>query len=425
MRNVQNEIINGMANNWEKGFLIKIAGKEDSIWLSTKAISIFVNSLEIPVEYDRLCEIIDDDNIPAVSNMRSGMDISFGGGNTYISDFAINLLNYDSFNEILENPDFENGMVTVYLFFIHPGISYILLSNAMVINNGIIDSIIYYNSTRIIVKCTGGDYFKHRIIPENKINRNDYPFAPESSIGKTIPMLYGSFLGTDLRLNNYNLAPAYNIDENSREYIFAKHECKSDSIHCYTFVKKNQAISDIISNWVYSNSSLCSTAKLTGDLKCEIILQPKLKGTQMDSEYNNNYKNAVDNCPSTSVNIQSNDNFYLKFDKIVNPGINEIFSENNSFGYLKVCFSFGTVVNGTTGKAAKVKYCLENNFISPNNYDILDTMSNSEDFFLFYFPHNIIYDILEKMEIGITVENGGSVEIKNLFIRFKYFSINN
>jgi hypothetical protein len=312
-------------------------------------------------------------------------------------------------------------MVTVFLFYIHPGINYVQLSNALAITNGVIDSIVYQKDSRISIKCTSSDYFRHRIIPDKKINKTDYPFCPESSVGISVPILYGSFMGTDLKTNKSNLAPALCIDEHAGEYIFAKHACKSDNVHCFIYEKKNNLFSDILSNWVYYNSSASASVNLGDNLKCEFYLQPKLKGTQMDPDYNSSYKNAVDDNASTSVIVQSNDNFYLKFEKAADCGIAEIYSVGSALGYYKICFSLGTVINGSSGKAAKVKYYLENNFIYPNNYDITASMSNSEVELLFYFPFNIIFDILEKIEIGITIENNGSVELKNLYARIKYF----
>jgi hypothetical protein len=421
MKNVPDEIINGIINNWEKGILVKICDGGVPIWLSSKNIPIINNQAEIPVEYDRLSGKIDGFDVPLISACRSGMDISFGGGKIFISDFTLNLLNFDCYNEILEGINQDKSMVTVYLFYIHPGINYVQLYNAMVICNGVIDSVFYEGSTRIIIKCTGGDYFRHKVIPEKKITKKDYPFAPESSVGITIPAVYGSFSGTDLKLNSHNLIPAYCIDENAREYIFSKHSCKSNVVHCFVISRKTDFLSDVISNWSYTNSSSSATVKLTSTLKCEMLLQPKILGTQMSADYNTNYKNAVDDNAATSVTVQSNGNFYLKFDRSGNPGAAEIYSENSTLGYFKVCLSLGNVVNGIAGKAAKVKYYLESGFVYLNNYDIYASMSNSEISFLLYFPVNIIYDVLEQSEIGITVENGGSVELKNLFVKIKYF----
>jgi hypothetical protein len=421
MKNVPDEILNGIINNWEKGILIKICDGGQPIWLSSKNIPIINGQMEIPVEYDRLSGKIDGIEIPLISACRSGMDITFGGGKIFISDFTINLLNFDGYNEIMEGINQDKSLVTVYFFYLHPGIGYVLLYNAMVICNGVIDSVVYEGSTRIMVKCTSGDYFRHKVIPEKKITKKDFPFAPESTVGVTIPSVYGSFSGTDLKLNSYNLIPAYCIDENEREYILSKHSCRSSAVKCFVISRKNDILSSVISNWSYTNSLSSATVKLNANLKCEMFLQPKILGTQMSADYNTNYKNAVDDNPATSVTVQSNGNFYLKFDQSGNLGAAELYSENSTLGYFKVCLSLGNVVNGLTGKAAKVKYYLENGFVYINNYDIYASMSNSEISFLLYFPVNIIYDVLEQSEIGITVEEGGSVELKNLFVRIKYF----
>jgi hypothetical protein len=420
MKTVPAEIINGINNSWEKGFLIKVCGKNESFWWSTRNIFIMMNDTEIPADYDRIATQIDGKKITPLSNVRSGVDISFGGGYNYISNFSITLLNQDKFSESLIEENLEGCMVIIHMFYINPEEEIVQLSDAMIIGIGAVDKITVHDYTKIVVNCTSSEYFRHKIIPDTKISENNFPYTPETSIGKVIPILYGSFIGTDPRIGNYNLAPAICIDENSREYAFAKHECKSTSVQTYIPIQKHKMYSEIISNTSYTNSSTIASVKLTESLKCELLFQSKLKGTQMNSYYSTTFKNAVDDDNSTQVLIQSGHNFYLKFEDIGTIGFPEIYDINDSIGYLRLYFDLGGVTNGSSGKAAKVKFYFNSNFVYINNYDILANMENSEVSFLFYFPVNLFYDILSKIEVGLTTETGGTVELKNVYTMFKF-----
>jgi hypothetical protein len=420
MRTIPAKIINGITCNWEKGFLIRIYGKTETFWWSTRNISIMMSESEIPAEYDRIAYQVDGNNSSSISRIRSGTDIALGGGNNYISDFSFTLLNQDIYSNTLNLNNLDGCMAAIYMFYISPNDAVIQLNDAMVIAIGVIDEIKVFSQNEIRIVCTSSEYFRHRVIPDKRINENDFPYAPEQSLGEVIPILYGSFMGTDLSICDYNLAPAICIDQNSKEFAFAKHECKSISVDAYYPVKKYDLFSRIISSNSFSNTSEKASDELTENLRCELSLQPKYKGTQMDSDYSALYKSAVDKDANTSILFQSGDNFYLKLQEPGSIGNPEIFDVDNNQGYLRLYLNLGSVTNGSSGKAAKIKYYLDNNFVYINNFDILASMENSEVSFLFYFPVTVFYDILSNIEIGFTVENGGSVEIKNVYVKFKY-----
>jgi hypothetical protein len=421
MKTIPNAILSGLNNNYERGLLIKITGKDETMWFSSKIITFLSGDSELAVNYERLSLEIDEENAPPFQVMEHEIDLSLGGGYFPGQKFSVSLLNYDRFDIQLKEKEIDGRLVIVYLFFIPPGTNIIMLSDTMIIAHGKAENILIYDYRRIIINCIPFEFITHKIIPVDKITDSEYPYAPKTSLEKTIPAVYGSFGNTNLKINNYNVIPGICIDENSQEYVLSHHESNSYNINCYYPVSNLSVLSKIISGYSFINSSGKSSVVFSGKLKCEAYIQPKIKGSQLNSNYNLTFKNAVDKNEATLVQVLSNHNFYLGFSEFGSTGYPEAYNNDINIAYFELYFILGNVINGINGKAAKIKYYLDGNFVYFSGNDIYANMSNSEVSFLFYFPMNDLFKILSRMEIGLTIEENGSVEIKNMFIRLKYY----
>lgn len=115
-----------------------------------------------------------------------------------------------------------------------------------------------------------------------------FPDAPDGSIGKEIPIIYGDFSQLDLNYTIYNLTPAILINKREHEYLISSHKCKEVSAGPYVYEDINNGDSVMLMRGKAGKTTV--TNELSGhkiklntdgsEVRGDLILQPQsyLKG---------------------------------------------------------------------------------------------------------------------------------------------------
>lgn len=165
----------------------------------------------------------------------SNVSVSIAGGSLGIYATGIELT-----DKILINPtanEYRNRTIEIRAWV--PG--YTATANLPVFFDGIISDYWYdkTNEEWVFEAVAKGEKY-HKVIPTTTINRVDYPKAPDSSIGKKIPVVYGVFetpyaidhaTGKDHiyhgpLLDHFNLVPTVCTDISAGVFTAASHACK-------------------------------------------------------------------------------------------------------------------------------------------------------------------------------------------------------
>jgi len=208
------------------------------------------------------------------------------GGNIYSTyDFEFTLLNHDSYHSTLAASNLYNREIIVRLIF--ADVASPTWANAANCFTGII----YdwdYDDEYITIQCTSKDKKYNKEIPETIITLDDFPNAPEASIGKRIPLVWGEFAGPDTTYQDGgDVVKALLVDKWMSIYIAMDHlaEANGDVFYWDTSLEELCPFDD------ESNDSGSSYTQLLNSKHYNIVDDPKvtkISRVQQNSRHTNN-----------------------------------------------------------------------------------------------------------------------------------------
>lgn len=162
-------------------------------------------------------------------------------------------------------------------------------------------------------------------IPVDIVTLNDYPNAPEESIGLPLPIVYGDDWDfNQIESNSASVSPCIEVDQNIQKYFIANHETALDNLGSNGFAVKIFLQEAGIYGTLYAPSITLTNEEnrcffqLNGSAYYFFYTKPKIKGSQYSSV--DDYDNAVDNSDTTYITLSENETFYLKFAKFPTLG---------------------------------------------------------------------------------------------------------
>lgn len=230
---------------------------------------------------------------------------------------------------LISGKGFKNRRVQVYRY-----VSSYLSSASMYGNDPEFDgniSNVYYDiqNSQWVFECE--HLFQHRTLPQTSVTKEDYPEAPESSIGAAIPLLYGSFVmsGTGTRADGAHglnhVAPTICTNVTKGIYTIAEH-----AVHTLTttdvaiWLDGLGAYGHGVYAWDgaandYPDVTLTGPSILqmpvpasSGLFRVESIwLRPKLKGIY--NQVSGDSDNAVDGDYNTALTVGASTRYAVKF----------------------------------------------------------------------------------------------------------------
>jgi hypothetical protein len=287
-----------------------------------------------PLTYDSsiLAKSINGREATPISEIEQSIDLSLGGEIGSFSDMNFTCLNQHRLDETLTPLNLENRATSLLMGFVPDGASpTVLIADMITLWTGVL-SRIDYDADELRISLRDDIEKKHRNIPQTIIDKNDYPRAPEESIGQPLPILYGDF-DTDsntepyIYYGTYNLAPLICIDKALNKFIIAGHITHTapsltggNFSACFFYEGSMkvpamvfyQKIGGTLGNPTYSaNDSGLSTLLIpSGPIIGRIYIPASRAGV------NNNvtdYQNAMDGSSSTYASVANSGSKKLEF----------------------------------------------------------------------------------------------------------------
>ena len=269
-------------------------------------------------------------------------------------------------------------------------------------------------------------------VPIDIISLNDYPDAPDNSVGFPFPVVYGDNweFGTAVA-ESASVSPCVEVDQYLKRYYIANHEIQAsnlgsngDNILIY--------LEDAgLYGWLYApnaeyiNDKSGAYFTLNGDVFYHFRIKPRIKGSQYSSV--DDYSNALDNSDTSFITLSAGETFYLKFDKFPTLGALELSDDLNvdlvcllgsvtgssPYGTIKYYNEgydaganpgFSTGANITAGSTSQT-YAID---ADTSIKGVRDDQSDKDAAWTL--------DDLKSLEYGITVSVGCTVQLKDIYL---------
>ena len=131
-----------------------------------------------------------------LGSLSMSIDLSKGGNIGKVSNFRLKLSNIDIYSDTFSGTIWENAPIEIRLIFADQADAH--WSNAVQIFKGYVEDIEWDHAT-IELLCIDSWQSKHRkILNDHIITLEEFPTCPSGNVGKVIPVIFGSFWGSDV-----------------------------------------------------------------------------------------------------------------------------------------------------------------------------------------------------------------------------------
>jgi hypothetical protein len=256
MRTIPAAISTGLANGERPIWLVKIeaSGGNTLYWTTLgknrngNALVLKETSAGQPVTYDSgmIADDVDGETKDGIGPMESGVDIYLGGGVGSVSDLSIEILNQERFDQavIAAGLNIEIRPISVYFGFLPDGpvSPIVLIDTHMLLRwKGMVIDVMDFSHSIFTLRCEDATLARYKNVPNNLVDSVSYPNAPKESIGKAIPIVYGSFYDDeDLERDFETISPvpSIKVDDAGQKFLIAGHACYA-ALSVYTFAGEN------------------------------------------------------------------------------------------------------------------------------------------------------------------------------------------
>ena len=449
MRNIPDEINSGFSGNYRAFWVVKVEGSGDNTfyWPTvsknrtghtftlqwTPGVTVTPDSTMIAAQ-----DLVTGDEYDGIGQMESGADLYSGGGVATVSDLQIDILNQARFDStvIQAGINIENRPISIWFGFIPDGSGQTVVISTQMFERwaGVVEDVLDFDYQTFILRCVDGSFQRHKTIPTTVVNLNDYPNAPQTNIGKSIPIVYGLFGDTDTVVMDgeratetfSGSAPAIRIHDQEDRYVVSDHAIKG-FIQFHMFLENNLFGTLTSPTTIVDSTGTFSwgTATETATITARIWQQPKTRGSGMLGTHT--HANAVDGSDSTFETV-SLDNvttkFFLMLDQPAKVGL---FTGDAVTLYVK----FGTI-DSTNGS---VKLSIKPNAFTPPSWfaalgtalSAAFTSANNDSTQSLAFPSGIEnLDGLSFFQVGLEGTTGTpmTAQVKNMYIEYFVFPQN-
>ncbi len=283
----------------------------------------------------------------------------------------------------------------------------------------------------------------HQNIPVDIVTLNNYSEAPEESIDKPLPIVFGDDWEYETSLEHCVFTPCIEVDKNLKTFYIARH-LVGEAINiddCALYIENVKAYAGLRStNFSQINDSDGAKFTLGDSIYYHIYLIPKIKGSKYTSAVSD-YSNALNMDTSDYITLQNNTQFYLKLDSVPNMGHLESLQTQMIRLWVEIGAVTGTAVGGNYGylryyndgydAGKNPKFSTGTNITAGSNIYIHELVDNreakgtSDDEDDNESPW--IWDQLASMEFGITVENNGgdpiTMQLERIVLELDYIPL--
>lgn len=331
------------------------------------------------------------------------------GGISTTGNVTLSLLNQDLLSDSLLSGKLDNAEISIRLVF-DDGTP-IRLDETDLIFKGVVDDY-EFNKESIEIFCVKSDIKSNLTIPKKTIDKQDFPNAPDESIGSRIQLVYGNFWdGNDPDYNKFDLVPAILTDPEVMQYTISDHILKGLTLASSVYMDApqiNTYVALTLDNGALFNSVPPAKVKLGSPIKGGLAVRRFARGDQSDID---DFYKIMDRTESY-VTIGNNQKLYVKI-----PHLSSFGKLSTATNKIFIRYFLGTVSGSGT---AVVRYHQSSGSTGKNitsadsdtfNTYIIDTDDSDRT------PGDWTWEELASTEFGITCDANISVQLKNFIVR--------
>jgi len=366
-----------------------------------------------------------------------GMDTSLpdNEGFAAVNDFSITVINKrmmfqdnaseSRFSDLFTNYYWAGCTCRVYQWFEE---NLTLKSDALLIFSGIAKQP-SFNSTHVSFEIVEDESILIDV-PVNIVTLNEYPNAPEESIGLPLPIIYGDdWEWNDLPAEKQCLTPCLEVDSVIKKFYIAKHQIRSNDIgsnalNCKIYLKDAGIYGELVAaQGALTNDENGAYFTLGSNIYYCFRHIPKIRGSQCSATITD-FKNVTDYNDSTTLTLQQNEKLFLKFDAFPDLGILEASGNPEINMWYKITAVTGSspygvmqYYNEAYGEATKFSTGVEivdtgtTNYILGNDTTVKGSEASQNDKTLAWTLRD-----LSNYEYGLTVNAGCTITLSWMYL---------
>lgn len=371
MRTVPTAIGVGLSSGYRMFYLVKIEGRvsadADTLYYWTtagknndgNAMTLKETSGGGSLTYDSgmIAMLVNGESRDGIGRIEAGIDIETGGASSAVSDIKIEILNQERFDKTITstNVKLENRPITLYMGFIPGGASptVVIQSDMIKLYSGIIEHLNNFDFSDFSFDCIDSSFARHKDVPSTIVETATYPYAPKESVGKPIPIVYGSVSGSESADRDYETIspfPTVKTSYISQTYAISDHELHTYT-SAYVYSPENNLFGLLASGDITSsNTSSGATLSSGGNNVIATFRQiPNLEDTETSVDVD--ITNAVDQVATNYVDLGASKKLYARLE--VPQEVGELVDSTGGSALVTIRMDFDTIASGNT---ATIKY---------------------------------------------------------------------
>lgn len=247
----------GFNNKYPVFFVVRIniSGGDTLNVLSQPGVDVSYNGIGLSPDYDYvegsasgayLAVEIDGAETEGIGEIDSQMNVQDGGGIGAVGECNVVFLNQARFDDFISQFDIENRTIEIWEGYDPPSHIVAIDTDMLLKFRGIIRDASSWDYTRFTIPCVDRRSLDSILLPNNKIQKDVFPNAPDPSIGKVVPILVGDFASENFdaafHAGRFNCPPTIVVDDKNLYYMVADHPV--------TFTPDNHLIIDKPDDWI-------------------------------------------------------------------------------------------------------------------------------------------------------------------------------
>lgn len=360
-----------------------------------------------------------------------------GDSNIKLLNAKMNFQKDSKFSDLFSDYYFENRPARILQWF--EGLGY---SDCEIIFDGLINSY-EFNESDVTLRLVDDDAEIFRI-PFEIITKKSYPNAPDDSIGKPVPIVYGDMQNLDYETELFGPSPMILVDQSTMKFMICDkkvHGFYYAALWGYLAFYKHVPE---LNNYIFLNAPSKSIhndtdgawVELNSDITGQITLNLKIAGSKNTVS---DISNLVDNKADTYIEITDSDTLSLKAGSI--PNLGKIREGSGAADSIQIGLRYGPT-NPTSGTVGTVRYYNKNYDDGAGGYGTSSNIpgtANTKDELTFdktgdKAGHGVAddqsdqyvqwtWDELGDYEWIIQPASGCTIRIYSIFLRFNNFDI--
>lgn len=445
MHTAPSQYSTGMSNGYEIVYfvVINLSGGSNRVILSTSSLPVGTittryNSIALSLASDKykpewLGPIIissgQEREINPINEIDYALELQSLGGMAPVNECVIQLLNQELFSNFITEYDIENEVVEVWEGYVPPSGTFDIDVHCILRFKGVISSSGAWDYETFSIPCIDSRHLNAVMLPRKKITLEDYPYAPDDTIGQCIPIVVGNFMTNWTTFKQDGIILLL-VNKYTMQYIGCAHQTAYDSENEATYYFQEDIgigeIGSAVARTIDANGMLV-TLGLYSDARVNIYgdfrLTPELRGRLFSRTSADGHVSAVDQDFTTGTNLGNSEQLWLGYAGFDFPG-EMIHSHHYDHPLDNDRFADDTDV---------LVYVFCSNIVGTPKLRVIDTIDdgtllcdvtiNSTQFeqAVVLLPGTVDpnWDVFLRTEVGIYCDGSSSITVNEVYVRVR------